>query len=75
MLTISVNLNSQVYKDQNKATFTNITSKKIKQEALKKEKDKVELCMFQRPDPQPYNFSMTNQKFFNELIVTLDMMQ
>ncbi len=39
MLTISVNLNSQVYKDQNKATFTNITSKKIKQEALKKEKD------------------------------------
>ena len=39
MLTISVNLNSQVYKDQNKATFTNITSKKIIKEALKKERN------------------------------------
>jgi len=38
ILAISVNLNGQVYKDQNKATFTNKTLKKIKKDALKKER-------------------------------------
>ena len=39
ILAISVNLNGQVYKDQNKATLTNKTSKKIKKDALKKERN------------------------------------
>ena len=39
ILAISVNLNGQVYKDQNKATFINKTSKKIKKDALKKERN------------------------------------